>query len=370
MRILVLGLDQKILDKTSAVFQRALEYADLVDRYVVIVPSKDRQQIKQGKLEVYGSGGSTKPSQLFYLDRWAEKIMDGDQFEVISVQDIYFLARVGVRLKYRFQVGLEVQVHGIEKMNWWRRRLAASNLVHADSVRVVGGALRQQLIDQFGIDDSLIVQVPIYFDWQEWKNKPFTGKLRQEKWQNDFVFLVVARLAPVKQIDEVIRSFAQLVYEGKSARLVIVGQGREEGKLRALAHELGLDEKVEFVGWQDDLVEYYRSADCFVQNSKIEGYGLALLEALACRLPVITTPTGVAQTVVKDGVNGLLVKDSEDLARMMKLVVVNRQMLAKFKSNTRNFLDKLPTRADILAKYQESWRKAKMRAQAQFHKLG
>ncbi len=370
MHILVLGLDQKILDQTSAVFKRALEYADLVERYVVIVPSRSKKQIRQGKLEVYGSGGAIKGAQLFYLDRLAEKIARQGQFDVVSVQDIYFLARVGVRLKYQFQLGLEIQVHGIEKFNWYRRFLARLNLAQADSVRVVGKDLKDRLASQFGVDKDIIVEMPIYFDWQEWKNRPFSGKLRQQRWKDDFVFLVVGRLAPIKQIGEIIRAFAPLVYEGQKVRLVIVGEGKEEGRLRALAHELGLDKRVEFVGWQDNLVEYYRSADCFVQNSKEEGYGLALLEALSCRLPVITTPVGVAQKVVKDGVNGLVVKDSEDLTRMMKLVVVNRQMLDKFKNSTRNFLNTLPSRADILAKYKESWRQAQRRTRAQFHKLG
>ncbi len=359
MKILVLGLDQKILDKNSAVFRRALDYASLVDKYVVLVPSRKQVKLQQGNLVVYGSGGLTKISRLWRLKRLAVSILSQEKFSVVSVQDIYFLAKLGVKLRYQFKVALEIQVHGIEKMNFWREYTAGTVLPEADSVRIVGSHLRDVLINKFGVYDKNINEVPIFFDWQTWQYKPFTTHLR-EKWRDNFIFLVVGRLVQVKQIDEVIRAFAQVVEVEPKVRLVVAGEGPLGGKLIALVHELGLDRQVDFVGWQaeGELVNYYRAADCFVQASREEGYGLALLEALSCQLPVITTPVGVARQVIKDGENGLMVKDFEDLVRMMKLVVVNREMLKKFKNNTRKYLPLLPSRDEVLAKYKESWERA------------
>ncbi len=359
MKILVLGLDQKILDKNSAVFRRAKDYASLVDKYVVLVPTNKPKKVQEGKVEVYGSGGLTKFSRLFRLYRMAKKILSREKFDVISVQDIYFLAALAVKLRSRFKTGLEIQVHGIEKMNWWRRGLAEENLQQADSVRIVGGHLHQLLIDKFGVEDKNITEVPIFFDWQAWQHKPFSPDFGK-RWQGDFIFLAVGRLVPVKQVDEIIRALARVVEVEPKAKLIIIGEGPMARKLVTLVHELGLDKQVEFVSWQseEELVNYYRAADCLVQASEQEGYGLALLEALSCQLPVITTPVGIARRVVKDGENGLVVKDSEDLVRMMKLVVVNKEMLKKFKENTRKYLSLLPSKGEVLRKYYQSWEKA------------
>ncbi len=365
MKIITLSLDNKVLNKNSASWRRQQEYASLVEKYVVLVPTREKLKIEDNNLVVWGSGGITRLARLVRLGRLAEKILKKEKFDLISVQDIYFLAALAVKLRSRFKIGVEIQVHGIEKMNWWRRGLAEKNLQQADSVRIVGGHLRQLLTDKFGVEDKNITEVPIFFDWQAWQHKPFASDFGK-RWQGNFVFLVVGRLVPVKQIDEIIRALAQVVEIEPKVKLIIIGEGPMAGKLASLVHELGLDKQVEFVSWQseEELVNYYRAADCLVQASEQEGYGLALLEALACQLPVITTPVGVARQVVKDGENGLVVKDNDDLVRMMKLVVVNREMLNKFKNNTRKYLSLLPSKDEVLSKYYQSWERAAVSFQA------
>lgn len=120
--------------------------------------------------------------------------------------------------------------------------------------------------------------------------------------------MVVSRLVKIKNISGVIRAFSQIVQDFPQARLIIVGDGPLLVKLQSLAQDLGAADKIEFCGWKKQVVAYYRSADCFINFSQAEGYGLSVIEALSYNLPVITTEVGIVSQVVKDGENGLLVK--------------------------------------------------------------
>ena len=125
MKILGLGLDQTILDKNSALAQRAREYSDLVEKYVVIVPAQSNQKVVlSDKVMVYGVKASNKIFTLLAICKLGRKILKGDKFDVITAQDQYFLAWVAYRLARQFKNGLEIQVHGFEKFYGLRKIIA------------------------------------------------------------------------------------------------------------------------------------------------------------------------------------------------------------------------------------------------------
>ncbi len=91
-----------------------------------------------------------------------------------------------------------------------------------------------------------------------------------------------------KNFPLLIRAFGKLTKE-IPARLVIVGGGREKARLEALIRELGLEESVALLGYQNNPFAYMRKADLFVTTSLWEGMPNTLVEALACGLPAIAT---------------------------------------------------------------------------------
>ena len=114
------------------------------------------------------------------------------------------------------------------------------------------------------------------------------------------VVAAVARLAPQKGIDVAIRALA-----GWEGTLVVLGEGPERARLEALAGELGV--RALFPGHLPDVAAVLRRADVLVHPARWEGFGLAVLEAMLCGLPVVATRVSSIPEIVVDGETGLLV---------------------------------------------------------------
>ena len=95
------------------------------------------------------------------------------------------------------------------------------------------------------------------------------------------------RLVYKKGFDLLLKSFSNLA--GDNIHLYIAGDGPERQKFRNLARALNLDKKVYFVGWQDNIRSFLLQGDLFILPSRDEPFGIALLEAMACGIPVVTT---------------------------------------------------------------------------------
>jgi glycosyltransferase involved in cell wall biosynthesis len=125
----------------------------------------------------------------------------------------------------------------------------------------------------------------------------------------------VASLTPVKRHDVLLRAWARLPRTGDSGapHLYLLGDGPERARLEALAAELGLDGTVTFAGAVTDVVAWLRSVDVGVLCSDREGLSNAILEYMACGLPVVATAVGGNPELVDAG-NGVLVPPGDDAA--------------------------------------------------------
>ena len=127
------------------------------------------------------------------------------------------------------------------------------------------------------------------------------------------VVLNVGSLYPVKGQMDVVRALARV----PDAELVVVGGGPLRGELRRLATRLGLRDRTRWLGAvpHEQLPAVYRSAAVFVQGSRHEAQGMALLEAAACGVPVVGTPVGVLPEI------GSVASGEEGLAREIGRIV-------------------------------------------------
>lgn len=130
----------------------------------------------------------------------------------------------------------------------------------------------------------------------------------------------MGRLQLRKGGDVLLRAWAKLpsLYRD-TAQLVFVGDGDERTSLGDLAVSLGLEEGVTFVGSQENVCDWYQASDVFILPSRSEGLSNALVEAMACGLPVICSAVGGALDLVQPGETGeLFVSENDaDLARVM-----------------------------------------------------
>ncbi len=119
----------------------------------------------------------------------------------------------------------------------------------------------------------------------------------------------IGRLSVEKNIDTVIRAFADVASNRPRARLHIIGRGPEETRLRSLVNELGIDGRVSWLNWLDraKVPDYYRIADVFVLPSTSEPLARTLLEAMSCGTFIVASNSSGTPDAVIPEVNGLLV---------------------------------------------------------------
>ena len=122
-------------------------------------------------------------------------------------------------------------------------------------------------------------------------------------------------LAPVKHVDRLLRAVAEVT----GPRLVLVGDGPERPRLEALVAELGLADRVEFRGFVPEPAACFAGADLFALPSGAEACPLALLQAMSAGLPAVATRVGGIPDVVRDGVDGLLVRADDHRALVAAL---------------------------------------------------
>lgn len=144
--------------------------------------------------------------------------------------------------------------------------------------------------------------------------------------KNNFNLIVsVGRLFKPKGLPYLLDAL-KIVNKKKTVYLIIIGKGEEEKRLKKMAKEMHIDDRVDFIGFKHNPFKYIANADLFVLASLWEGFPNVLLEAMACRTPVVSTdaPYGPSE-IIEDGLNGYLVPvaDSTRLAEKILYMFEN-----------------------------------------------
>ncbi len=132
------------------------------------------------------------------------------------------------------------------------------------------------------------------------------------------LLLTSARMMPQKRLDRLLAAFAQIV--DKRARLVILGDGPERPRLLRQAALLGIADRVDLPGYVEDVVPWLQRASLFVLSSDYEGLPAAVIEALACNIPVVTTDCFDMARTLLDKADGCTVVPREDVAGFARAV--------------------------------------------------
>ncbi len=129
------------------------------------------------------------------------------------------------------------------------------------------------------------------------------------------VLLTVGRLVHVKGHRHLLEAVASMGHEESAdVHCLIIGDGDLREELESQAHELGISEKISFLGHQNNITPFLMISDLFVLPSLNEGFGLVVIEAMASGLPIIATNVGGVPEIVKDGETGILVSPGESSA--------------------------------------------------------
>ena len=183
----------------------------------------------------------------------------------------------------------------------------------SDAVTAVSHDLARRTRANFGEDITPceIEVVPNFVDVDVFRPGRGTGEAAAGDDGGPPTAVHASNFRPVKRVPWMVRAFARAT-EGTDARLVLVGDGPDQTECRRLARELGLGERVTFLGTRDALPELLAPADVYLLASREESFGLSALEAMASGTPVVATDVGGVAEVVVDGETGCLAP-AEDL---------------------------------------------------------
>lgn len=198
--------------------------------------------------------------------------------------------------------------------------------VLADKIIAVSKGSSNDLKENFGIKNSIDI-VPNTIDIEEIKEK-----MQEEVDFNfsKFTFITIGRLDNGKNHKLLIEAFAKLDFD---AQLLIIGEGELKKDLINLIHRLKLKNKVFLLGFQNNPYKYLSKANCFVFSSNYESFGIVLLEAMACGLPIISTncESGPREILCEDKYAILVpIKDIKALYNAMNEIYNNDKLKDKY----------------------------------------
>ncbi|MFA6253168.1 MAG: glycosyltransferase [Patescibacteria group bacterium] len=358
MKILGISLDPSILDKESIPAQRIIKFGQNLDKYYLLVPTdKDQKSQLAANIFVESLGSHNKFFLFFKIYKRISEIIKNEKFDLLTTQDAYFLSLILIFLSRKHGIKFEVQIHGFEKYHGLRKLLANYSLRQADIIRTVSIKTKEYLVDNFSIPAKKIYVSPVFVDRQKIENSKNEFSLR-DLYQNDFIFLTVGRLVPVKNIVLQIRAIKKLNLD--KVKLVIVGEGPDKANLQALVARENLNKSIIFVdGYIKNLADYYKSADCLLITSNMEGYCMVVAEAVLADLPVIMTDVGCANDLVENNINGFVIpiNNLDVLVAKMKKVVEDQKLLTEFKTRHTAYKEKILSQQALSDIIIDNWQK-------------
>ena len=206
-----------------------------------------------------------------------------------------------------------------EKESGWKFRQKKWVLQNTAYIWGNGTVCREYYTRRFGYPQERIINQCLTVDVQKiasfWEKRNSLREEIRKRYQigpDERVVMYSGRLVEIKRVDLLIRAMAVLKKQGNYT-LLIAGDGEKRKELETLAEELGV--KLQLTGFikeQEELFQIYYAADCLVLPSVYDPWGLVINEAMAARLPVIsTTFCGASMDLVRDNWNGYVVKTDE-----------------------------------------------------------
>jgi N-acetyl-alpha-D-glucosaminyl L-malate synthase BshA len=178
----------------------------------------------------------------------------------------------------------------------------------SDGVTSISNYLREKTITDFEVTRPIqtitnFVNCDVYTPFCDDAQKA-EGRKRFAH-PEEFLLMHLSNFRPVKRVTDVVKIFARVAAQAP-AQLVLIGDGPDRSTAEWLAHDLGIHARIHFLGKQERVSNLLGLADLFLMPSQLESFGLAALEAMACKVPSIATRVGGVPELIEDGVTGLL----------------------------------------------------------------
>lgn len=174
------------------------------------------------------------------------------------------------------------------------------SIEHSCAVTAVSQSLKEDTITNFNTEKEIQV-IPNFIDISLYESKNrCSGQIAEE---GEFVISHISNFRPLKRTNDVMQIFAGIRKKVK-AKLILMGDGPDRDQTLQLAKDLGIEDDVKYLGKTNEVERVLCMSDLFLLPSSSESFGLAALEAMAAKVPVISTNTGGLPEVNLDGITG------------------------------------------------------------------
>jgi len=218
------------------------------------------------------------------------------------------------------------------------RTLGRLMLCSADRTIALSGHNRRLLL-QMGASADKIVIVPNGVNVETYRNLQRNAKVLKELGSQGPILIYVGRLDWNKRVEKIVESMPKILKNFPSAKLVVIGPDYANCSVAFLdlGRKLGVERSLVMTGKvsAERLLELYSVADVFIMPSSYEGFGLSMLEAMICRIPVIVSPAGGPKDILSHGVNSWFLEHAtpEEISESVFSVLTNRQLREKIVKN-------------------------------------
>ncbi|MFN0290747.1 N-acetyl-alpha-D-glucosaminyl L-malate synthase BshA [Pedobacter helvus] len=280
-----------------------------------------------------------------YESALASKLVDVVRFEQLDILHVHYaiphasaafmakqiLATYGINIPFVTTLhGTDITLVGKDATY---KPVVTFSINQSDGVTTVSEDLKEDTYRHFDITKEIKV-IPNFIDFNRFSLKPKDHFKKAIAPNNERILIHTSNFRKVKRTEDVIKMFHKVLQKIPS-KLLMVGDGPERSANEQLCRELNICDNVRFLGKQDAVEEILSVSDLFIIPSESESFGLAALEAMACKVPVISSNAGGLPELNVDDFCGYMcnVGDVEDMANKAITILSSEENLRYFKEN-------------------------------------
>ena len=232
------------------------------------------------------------------------------------------------------------------------------SILRSHGLTAVSDFLKRETVRDFSVPESRIEVVPNFVDTRIYRPGLEPCHRATLAPDGEKIVMHISNFRPVKRVEDVVEIFARVLGEIPS-RLVLVGDGPDLPRARVKVEDLGIRDRVVFLGEYTPVQELLSCSDLFLLPSGSESFGLAALEAMACGSPVVASRVGGLPEVIMDGETGYLCEagDIDEMAAASIKILSDDKHRKELSDAGRAFAVKHFSSECIVPRYEEYYRR-------------
>jgi L-malate glycosyltransferase len=227
--------------------------------------------------------------------------------------------------------GTDVRLVGLDESY---RAITKFSIEQSDGLTAVSQYLADVTIKEFDIKNEIKVIHNFINSHKINSDKEPVSRKELSIPDDERILIHISNFREIKGIPDAIEIFS-MINQKVPAHFILIGDGPEMGKAKEMVTKLGLENRVHFLGFRTNIYSYLTISDLLLCTSEMESFGLAVLEAMACGVPVMSYNVGGLTEVIEDGSCGYLIDygNKQEFAKKAVDIFLDKELKTKFSEN-------------------------------------